>query len=359
MAKIQSVFGAYATQLQVVVDSSLSRFAPTWYQKYFGWAPTQNTLNFTSVVGASRIEAAASVVNRSSPSPLRSRPDLALYQGNIEAIKEKFVMREDDYRNYLAIQSMNVDDAIKKNQTLELMFGDLLKAGNSAHKRLDIYALQAVSTGKISLNIDNNPDGIVLKNDLDLLMPSGNKKQAAVKWATSATATPLTDITNVVLDAKSKGRGFAKILMSYTAFLAMAKAKEVIDSLVSFNQLQKGAAIATLDKVNEYLTANLLPVIEIVDEVIGVEKDGVISPIRPFSDANISFIPSGQLGMIKNALCIEQMMPVEKVNYATYNHALLSKYSENDPWAEFTSVELNAFPALEAIDNIFLLTIDF
>jgi hypothetical protein len=53
------------------------------------------------------------------------------------------------------------------------------------------------------------------------------------------------------------------------------------------------------------------------------------------------------------------LSPVEKVSYATYNHALLSKWQDNDPWGEFTAVELNAFPALDTIDNIFILNIDF
>jgi hypothetical protein len=359
MARIQSVFGNYAPQMQAIIDSSLDRFAPTWYQNYFIWGPTQSTLTFKSVIGASRIEAAASIVDRSSRAPLRSRASLNTYQGEIPAIKEKFAMREDDYRDFLAVQALSVDDATKKQQLLDYLFKDIAVAGSAAHKRLDIMVLQAVSTGKISLTVDNNPDGIVLANDIDLLMPSDNKKQAAVKWATSASATPITDITTVVLAARNMGRSFSKILMSPTAFLAMSKTKEVIDSLVSFNQLQRGAAVATLSKVNEYLTANLLPVIEIVDQVVGIEKDGKINTIRPFSDANVSFVPAGTLGTIKNAYCIEQLSPVEKVSYATYNHALLSKWQDNDPWGEFTAVELNAFPALDTIDNIFILNIDF
>lgn len=362
MSKIQSIFGAYAQNLQAVVDAANDRFAPTWYQKYFGWAPAQQTLNFTSVIGASRIEAAASIVNRSSEAPLRSRAELSKYQGEIPAIKEKFSMREADYRDFLALQALSLDDAAKKRQLLDLLFGDVQKAGNAAHKRLDIMALQAISTGKISLTVDNNPDGIVLKEDLDLLMPDGNKSDitttAANKWSAPTTAKPLTDIATVVNNARAKGRTFSKILMSMTQWLQFAKCTEVINSLISFNQLQKGAAIAILGKVNEYLQANLLPVIEIVDEVVGIEKDGVIGSLRPWQEGNISFIPSGQLGVIKNAVCIEQLQPVKHVNYATYNRALISKWQENDPWAEFTAVELNAFPAFEAIDNVFILTVD-
>lgn len=355
--KIQSIFGQYAQNLQAVVDNTQSRFEPIWYEKYFDFAPTQSTLNFTSVIGASRIEAAASIVSRSSEAPLRSRAQLSTYQGDIPAIKEKFAMREEDYRDFLALQAMSTDNNTKKTQLLDFLFGDVKKAGNSVHKRLDIMALEAISTGKISLNVENNPDGLVLKNALDLLMPAGNKSEATIKWNNVATSTPLTNITNVINDARSKGRSFLKILMGVSTFMLISKSKETLDSLVSYNQLAKGASIATLDKINEYLTANLLPVIELVDEVVGIEKDGVIGTIRPFSENHISFIPAGKIGVIKNALALEQMQPVSTVNYATYKKALISKWQENDPWAEFTGVELNAFPSLDAIDNIFIMKV--
>lgn len=359
MAKVQSIFGTYAEQLQAVVDNSLSLFAPTWYQKYFSWAPTQTQLTFVSVIGASRIEAAASIVDRSSGAPLRSRAELAKYQGEIPAIKQKFEMLESDYRDFLTLQAVALSDAAKKQQLLDLLFEDVKKAGNSAHKRLDIMALQAVSTGKISLTAEWNPDGIVLKDDLDLLMPADNKKKAAVKWSATATSTPITDITTLVNAATLKGHSFAKILMSPSAFLNFAHSKEVIDSLISFNQLQKGAQVATIAKVNEYLAANLLPEIEIVNEVVGIEKDGKISNVRPFKNENISFVPAGTLGTIKNAFCMEEMRPVSTVNYASFNRALISKWQENDPWAEYTAVELNAFPAVDAIDRMYIMEVEF
>lgn len=362
MSKIRSVFGIYAENLQALIDTVNDRFAPTWYQKYFSFAPAQQTLTFTSVIGASRIEAAASIVNRSSEAPLRSRGELAKYQGEIPAIKEKFAMREDDYRDFLAIQALSMDEAAKKAQLLDLLFGDVQKAGNSVHKRLDVMVLEAVSSGTISLTVNNNPDGVVLKDPLDLLMPADNKSSitgtANRKWRNKATATPFADITKVVNDARSKGRSIEKILMNLKQWVQMSQTDEVVNSLVSFNQLQKGAGVATLERVNEYLQAHMLPYIEIVDEVIGIEKDGVISALKPWKEGNISFIPAGNLGVIKNALCMEQMRPVEHVNYAIYNRALISKWQENDPWAEFTAVELNAFPSFEAITSVFILTVD-
>lgn len=360
MSKIQSIFGLAPNDLQIVINESVKNklFNTPFYKEYFGWGAAQQSLNFTSVIGASRIEAAASIVNRSSGAPLRSRAELSKYQGEIPAIKEKFMMRESDYRDFLSIQQSQANDTTKKNQLAKLLFNDIQNAGNSAHKRLDIMVLQAISTGKISLTVDTNPDGIVLKEDMDLLMPSENKTTATILWTNKATAKPFDDITAVVTAASEKGKSFSKILITPVEFNRMKVCTSVIDSLVSFNQLQKGAAIATLDKINEYLTANLLPVLEILDQVVGIEKDGVIGVLRPFAQANLSFLPSGKLGEIKNAVCIEELRPVSTVAYASFDNALISKWSENDPWGEFTGVELNAFPALEAIDNIYILTVD-
>jgi len=362
MAKIKSLFGAYSDKLQVIIDTSKAAFAPRWYPQYFNFAPAQQSLTFTSAVGRQRIEAAASIVNRDSASPLRSRQGLEKYTGDIPAIKEKMKMTEEDYRNFLSMQSLNVDEATKRQQLLDLLFGDVRKVGESAHKRLDIMCLEAVSTGKISLDIINNPDGLVLANPLDLLMPSSNRSNAAVSWATAATATPIADIQAVIQAASDKGISFQKILMSNNLWLKFKVTKEVLDTMQAYFYGPKPGsgfnpvAISTLGRVNEYMTANRLPVIEIVDVPVGIEKDGDISTIRPFNENNVSFIPSGILGSVKNAISIEQISPVEQVKYATYDRALISKWSENDPFGEYTGVELNAFPAFEKIDSTFILT---
>lgn len=356
MSKIKSVFGPYADKLQAMIDARLDMFAPNWYPKYFTMGvPTMN-LTYTSVLGASRIEAAATIITRGSSSPVRSRAALAKLSGEVAPISEKFVMSEQDYRDFMVLQTLAIDETAKKQQLLDLLFNDAKKAGESAHKKLDMLALEAVSTGKITITVDNNPDGYIAPVALDLGMPSSNKSNAAVNWATSATATPLDDIAVVVDAAAAEGKSFSKILMSRAVWLKFAKCKQVIDSLVSYNQLQRGAAIATLAKVNEYLAANLFPEIEITEEQIGVEKDGVITAQKPFSQTNAVFVPAGPLGKIHNAIAVEQLKPVAHVAYADFNKALISKWQENDPFQEFTKVELNAFPGFEAVENVFLLS---
>jgi hypothetical protein len=356
MAKINSVFGSYADKLQVVIDRSLDKFAPTWFEDYFDFGVPQQSLNFVTVIGRSRIEAAASIVARGSSAPLRSRAGLDKLSGEIPPILQKFAMREEDYRNYLTIQSLAVSDETKRKMLLDLLFGDVKKTGDALMKRLDIMCLQAVSTGKISADVTNNPDGIVLASDLDLLMPSTNKTNAAVAWATAATATPIKDIETAVSYQSNRGVAIGKVLMTPTAWGLFRATTEVKDYFGAFLGKSNNKVLPTLNAVDEFMTEHRLPVIEIVDKSIGIEKDGVISTIRPFADANVALVPAGKLGTIHNALAMEEFMPVAKVSYGKFKNGLISKWQENEPWAEFTKGELNAFPGLDAIDQIHLIS---
>ena len=117
-------------------------------------------------------------------------------------------------------------------------------------------------------------------------------------------------------------------------------------------------ANATLEQVNTYLQANMLPVIEIVDVVKSIEKDGKLAAYRPFTQANCTLVPSGKLGIIHNAYAIEELKPVAATTYAVANNALISKWQQNEPWGEFTKGELNAMPGLSAIDSIYILQTD-
>ena len=367
MSKLQSIYGDYASNLQIVIDNSLGRFEPTWYPKYFDWAPAQQTLTFTSAIGRKRIEAMASIVNRDSETPLRSRQALEKLSGEIPAIKEMFKMTESDYRDFLSLQNLPVDDATKKRQLLDFLFGDVKKVGDAAHKRLDAMALEGISTGQITVTITNNPDGTVLTSAVDLLMPSDQKTNAAISWALAnvATSTPLTDIEAAYTKLSDKGINAEKVLMSLDLFNKFKRSKEVLDSLQGFFYGPKAGgsfnpvALSTLSNINDYLTASNLPFIEIVNEVTGIEKDGVIGTHRAFNVNSAVLVPSGKLGMIKNALAIEQLKPVEKVTYGLFNRAVISKWSQNEPFGEWTKVELNAFPALEAIDSMYIITAVF
>ena len=350
--RIGSIFGAYAQKLQMIIDKRKDRFAPTWFQKYFPFANPTIELTYMTAVGRSRIEAAASIVDRDSDAPLRGRPSLEKYSGEVPAIKQAFKLKESDIRTWLALQNMNVVGSSAKTQILDLIWGDTKKSGDAAMKKVDMMCLEAVSTGKITVTETNNPDG-VRYDTIDLLLPSDQKDTVDTLWSNSTTATPIDDIHDVVRELQAKGISTSKMLMSLPVFWAMQKATQIKEFM--FGTDYKG--IPTLEQINQYLSQNKMPTIEIVDESIGIEKNGKITSIKPFKENVISFVPGGDLGIIHNAYSIEQLRPVGGISYGTFNRALISKWSQAHPFAEYTQVELNAFPGLEVVDSMYLLTV--
>ena len=354
-----SIFGQNIEALQILIDTRQEKFNKPWYVDYFDWDTPQIGLDYSSVLGSAVITAAASIVDRNAETPLRSREALAKIMGEIPAMKVMLPMNENQYRHYLALANMpNVKDGQKKMQALKLIWDDVKKVTEAIHNRLDVLVLQAVSTGAIDININNNPDGVVFPN-IDLLMPSENKKQVGTAWSETS-ATPLQDIMRVVNEGQVNGYGFAKILIDSQKFAQMMRNQEVKDTLGAFFGLTKTAtnsqtAPLTLDRLNQYMKESNLPIFEVVNKRVAIEKNGKPTIINPFEAKTLSFIPDGKLGVIKNALAVEELNPVENITYANSGRILISKWKQNEPFREFTKSECNAFPVVESINNIFLL----
>lgn len=347
--------------LQVFLDSRLDKFNQPWHKQYFGFAAPQLSLTYSAVLGENIVTTAASVVSRDAETPLRARQALAKLSGEIPAIKVMRKLNESHVRDYDALQSIpNITDKTKADQVWKLIWDDAKYVADSVDKRLDMFAAQAVSSGKITIDINTNPDGIVLP-PVDLLHPNANKTNASVSWATSATATPIQDIAAVVSQAQGQGFSYSKMIMDLATYNLFIKAKEVVDSVSLFFGITKSASSSatapiTQERVNQYLQASNLPIIEVVNIRVAIEKDGLRTVVNPWDVANVAFVPDGQLGEIKNALAVEETRPVEKVVYAKKENTLISKWRDNEPFGEWTKAELNAFPALTAINQIGLLS---
>lgn len=359
---INSIFPEISTseRLQVFIDSRNDKFAQPWYSKYFSMGVPQLSLNYVSILGESKVAAMASVVSRDGETPLRSRDALGKLYGEIPAIKVMRKLNESQYRDYMSLQSLNVSDETKKNQAFGLIWNDIEYVKNATEKRLDYLCAQGLSTGKIKLDVDNNPDGVVI-DELDLMMPNENQSSVTTSWDNATTATPLQDILLKVREFEAQGVTFGKMLMDsslFQKFLATKEVKEVIGTFfgVSASARQSATSPLTNARVNEYLTASQLPIIEVVNVRVAVQKDGKNTVVNPFSESNVVFIPDGNLGEIKNAIAVEEQKPVTNLVYAKSNATLISKWSQNEPFGEWTKAELNAFPSFDMMNQIVLLT---
>jgi len=350
--RVKSVFGDYATQLGVLVFENANRFKEPFFPKFFNMGIPQPGLTYATAVGIHRIEGAAAVVAHGSESPLRSRPGLEKYSGEVAAIKVKRKMDESEYRNWLVMQNMPVSDETRKGQIIQLIWDDVKAVFDSTVSRLDIMCKQALSRGIVTINLANNPDGIAL-GDIDLLVTNregitnafGNTGTASM-W-NSPNSTPIADIVTLVQrEEENNGLDFEKILMTNTKFNQVASTTEVTATLGVF---------PTLDEINTYLSDRQLPVIELVTGRHTIETNGIVSGrLNAWSNEYVTFVPSGRLGTVVNALAVEEISPVSGVDYALNNRVLISKWSQTEPFGEYTRGEIAAFPGFEAAGQVYM-----
>lgn len=357
---IPSFFGEYSSSpaLQALVDDTLESLqAKSLWRQFLGVDLPQASLSFEQVIGRARIEAAGSIVDIDAPAPLRSNASLEKYFGAIPTIKEKFVLKQSEIRDLMALEESQLLGGSASVQALiKKLYDHVSQAAVSGDKRIDILFLQAVSTLQMSVGVTENPDGAAL-GTIDLLPKAYQKQGVPVVWTDLANAKPLDDIDNFQeYLATTFGRAFGRIIMSRKQWRAFRKINQVVDQLKSFFNIGKtnGTYSPTLDNVNEMFSQNNWPNIQIIDDVIGIEADALITPYRFFSDTNLVFAPFGELGTLKNSFPMERVKPLQNKTYADFGPTLVKKWAEDDPYREYTEGETIACPAINT-DAIFLL----
>lgn len=367
MAVVASLFGylAEGQNIQALIDNQLQLlYGQSKWRQYLDWGIPQIELTFATAIGRSRIEAAASIVDPDAPAPLRSTGKLEKLEGGIPTMKEKFALKQEDYRKLRSLQSLPISDQTRLNMLIQYLWNAVQNAATSTDRRIDIMFFQGVSNFEIDINVLNNPDGVDF-GTLPLLAKGYQKRTVQALWynvdgTPNLSADPFKDIENVVTFAgKTFGRVFSEIWIEQEKWFQFKNHPTVKANISGYQNPGSNAKfVVTEDSINEYLRANKLPAFRIINERIGIEKDGNIETTNPFNVNNLVFVPAGKLGIVHNALAIETMEPVQGINYANFDRTLVSQWRDNDPWREFTQAELNAFPALEQIDGIYILQTD-
>lgn len=362
MATIPSFYGNFANDanIQVMIDNSLDALQgqSTWRQ-YLDKGMPQASLTFETAIGRSRIEAAASIVDPDAPAPLRGRNKLEFMTGKIPTMKQKFRLTQAEMRTIESIrENARFREKDRVQAMLDSLYGDVSKCAVAGDKRVDLMLMQGISNLTIDTSTTFNPDGAAYGN-VSLLAKTYQKQGVPVVWSDLATSKPLDDIENFVEGIYTAfGRTFGRIMMSRTLWLQFKRNAQVIDRLKSFFNIGKanGTYAPTKANIDEMFAENEWPLIEVVNDSIGIESDGIITPQKAFNVNNVSFLPMGKLGVLENAYSMELSHRIEHKSYATFDATLVSKWCEDDPLVEFTAMEMNAFPSLTQIDGIFVLT---
>ncbi|MEI6865561.1 major capsid protein [Flavicella sp.] len=325
---------------------------PEYFYKSLFKKKYEPTLKFESLIGRGSISA-ADVVAVDSPLPLKKRDSISRSEGDIPKIGMKLTLRESEMNNIDTMIALDSNGTSTK-QVVQLLFGDLKKCIHGVHARLEILALQALSTGIISITKENNNG---LTDRMTFAIPSANRSGASVAWGVAATAKPLDDIEAIQTKARVKGDKLKYILMSPTSFNQFKKATQVLERYSAYLNLAGGNTIVpSLTKANSFLLEDYSMQIVIVDSTVQIEKNGKKTAITPWEEGKVTLLNTMEAGDLAYGTCAEERRPVAGVVYEKADDImLLSKFAQNEPLAEFTSVQCYALPVLNDVESIYQL----
>lgn len=357
-----SIFGDLTKQIQIRFDaaSELKKrlFDQPIYSQYLDWDVPTIGLNFEELIGSYNLSVAAATLDSRGK-------DVLMGTDGLETLKEKvlthtltYPMPIDEYRKVLQIlDSRIIADQAKAQQLIDLMWKGVRNVVEGVEAKLDIIFLEALSNeGVFNFNEKNNPEGGV-KGEINYRMPDGNKAIATTKWvdANINTVDCFEDIQGVVDGAGDKVT-FEKILLDRSKLSFILRNKKM--KQVIFGTDKQNSPLL-LSQLNEFMAQNELPRFEVIRRETRVQNNGTLNSYKPWNAKNLVFVPSGKLGVIKNAYADSELKQDPDVTYANYGRIRVSQWGigekEGSNSVEFTKALSVSLPVITEINGIYSL----
>ncbi len=330
-----------------------------YWQQFFPLRYTTQ-LTWESLTGSGGNPVMADVIEYNSSAPLKSRRVVTKTTGDIPKIAIKRQMDEKDMNDYNILKALSQGDA-NRSALLDLVFNDIDFCFTGVMARTEYLAMQALSYGSISLTTSNN-NGIVTEVACDFGIPAGNKTAATLQWSQASGATPLTDIKTKVENAASSGYPLRYMLMDRTAVNELVANTEVQNQYALSLLLDDSRKYSpTLAELNNLLKSRMLPEIILVDSNVRFENEAhAITNVAAWKTGYVTFVDDLKVGNILHGPIAEETSESvsKKAIQVKRDHVLLSKWSELEPFGEFTKGQANAFPRFTNVDGIFIMKVD-
>lgn len=357
-----SIFGDLVKNVQIrfdaVTELNKRLFNNVIIENYMDWDVPTIGLNFEELIGQYNISIAAPTIGDNSKEPVLGSEGLQTISNKVlnHAITKPMTIQ--NYRKIMQIlDSKSLSDAVKTQQLINLMWGDVTSVVESVYGKLDMLFLQAISNeGVATLNSTTNPEGGVITT-IDYKQPQGNIATAGTQWidANKATVDCLEDI-QAVIDSASDKVVFGKILISPEMFSYLTRTTYVKKAIWGTDKQAKYVGLADL---NGYMQENGLPIFEIVRRQVRIQDGTSITPYTPFNGKNLVFVPDGKLGVIKNAYANNELKQENGVAYSNYRRIRVSQWgvgeTQGSNGVEFTKAECMALPLITEMNGIYTL----
>jgi hypothetical protein len=237
---------------------------------------------------------------------------------------------------------------------VKAIFDDLGRCVTGIHERLEYAFLQALSTGVMLIDDEDNTGAGIR---VDFGYKDDNRFGVVKKWGEKGYA-PLSDIERVLSAARENGDTITVIALDRACYNLIRKSDEVkalyantIGNFTGNNNIIPVPSAFDALVADEYKVKFL-----VVDRAVRIEKNGKQNPVRPFAENTLVFLTTERVGSLVYGILAEEDVPVAGVEYQKVDsYILASKYSRNEPLAEFTSTQAIALPVIENVDSIYVM----
>ena len=299
------------------------------------------------------------MISFDASAPEKTREVISKMSGDIPKTAIKRGMNESEYQEYKDLERDAQGDA-DQLELLNLSFKDTDFVYNGVRGRMEWWAMQFMSRGGFNLSAKNN-NGIVTTEFVGCGMPEKNKKKSSADWSSASTADGLQDIEDTVSAAANEGVNLRYVVMLTTDFTLLKKQKSTIDKIKGWvNQTAK--ITITKKVINEYLAEQENPVqIITISPAVRIEdanhKRKTICPwlkhrVCFLEDLNVGNIQHGPI-MAENSESLRKKAILVKKDFI-----LITKFSTEEPFKEWTKAEANAIPVVNDPEAMFILKAD-
>lgn len=296
----------------------------------------------------------ADYVAMDSPLPLKKRDRITKTIGEIVKSGMELSLNE---RQITDINAMLRTPNIPEGQIVASLFQDTPRVIYGIYELMERTFLQALSTGTTLIE-DKDNVGIGIRMDFGYL--DRNKFEAKTDWTDYDNAKPLDDLKKMKKAAEDYGRAINIIMMDDVTLDHLTNCKQVKDYIGwRANYIGKADIPApSLDQLNNALRGDNKYgfTIEEIKRKIIVESDAEQTTITPWKQGMVIGLPTRSVGVLAYAMLAEDENPVNGVQYQRAGESILvSKYSSNRPFQEWTSSQARVVPVISGVESIYQL----
>ena len=289
----------------------------------------------------------ADVVALDSELPVKSRDTIEVVSGDIPKIGMKMYLTEKQMKD---IQSL-IATSRPTAQIVDKIFTDLPRVIEGVYETIEGIFLSELSTG---VGIAPRSNGTGVRVDMKFL--DANKFGVKALW--SDTKSNALDDLQKIFDKAMDDENVITDMYADDEFLKAFYSNEQVRQQYAFNQGFVGDKIPVLDleKAQEVVRRKWGVELHRVARKIRTEINGERKNSDAWAKGTAAFTCDERLGSLVWTDLVESTRPVPNVTYETADDFILvSKYSQTDPWREFTASQAMVVPVLNNVDRIYLL----